>query len=306
MSQIKTKRRNVKTGVRRRLDAEDVSTGFEGFEDVSTGFTDIKSASIKVSSGGEHASWKVIAKNTAEEEAKNARREELKKKKKIGTQLGANWKQMQIWSKRLQEEDVSEADYAQRMVAAQQRQYMATYLKNQGGWKLAQIKKLTDEELKEKIEYLMRSMERFVSMDTEKESRKRTGVELQTESSKKLKPDTREDVSVPKEKDKEKGLQKTPESTKSGIEEDVEAYMEERVDEPSSEEFPMGSILQEPAPAKIVKWPGEEFERVLWDLKTIFSSTFYKECCLELKHINKRLISPTDPELANLCLKELL
>ncbi|GJU11939.1 hypothetical protein Tco_1134335 [Tanacetum coccineum] len=200
-------------------------------------------------------------------------------------------------------EDVSEADYAQRMVGlisqrrkliaeqkakaqrdkpmtqAQQRQYMATYLKNQGGWKLAQIKKLTDEELKEKFEYLMRSMERFVPMDTEKESRKRTGVELQTESSKKLKSDTREDVSVPKEKDKEsvkreeefeikkpvlrytkrkslarKGLQKKPESAKSGTEEDVEAYMEERVDEPSSEEFPMSSIPQGPAPAKIVKW----------------------------------------------------
>ncbi|GJX52296.1 hypothetical protein Tco_0280665, partial [Tanacetum coccineum] len=53
LTQIKTKRRNVKTGVRRRLDAEDVSTGFE---DVSTGFIDIKSASEKVSSGGEHVS----------------------------------------------------------------------------------------------------------------------------------------------------------------------------------------------------------------------------------------------------------
>ncbi|GJS87396.1 hypothetical protein Tco_0770032 [Tanacetum coccineum] len=162
------------------------------------------------------------------------------------------------------------------MTQAQQRQYMATYLKNQGGWKLAQIKKLTDEELKEKFEYLMRSMERFVPMGTEKESRKRTGVELQTESFKKLKSDTREDVSVPKEKDKEsvrrrgielksqfkiyktgkslarKGLQKKPESAKSSTEEDVEAYMEARVDEPSSEEFPMGSIPQGPAPAKIV------------------------------------------------------
>ncbi|GJX39964.1 hypothetical protein Tco_0254954 [Tanacetum coccineum] len=177
-------------------------------------------------------------------------------------------------------EDVSEADYAQRMVGlisqrrkliaeqkakaqrdkpmtqAQQRQYMATYLKNQGGWKLAQIKKLTDEELKVNFEYLMRSMERFVPMDIEKAR-----------------------SSVPKEKDKEsvkreeefeikkpvlrytkrkslarKGLQKKPESAKSGTEEDVEAYMEERVDEPSSEEFPMSLIPQGPAPAKIVKW----------------------------------------------------
>ncbi|GJW62226.1 hypothetical protein Tco_0111561 [Tanacetum coccineum] len=165
------------------------------------------------------------------------------------------------------------------MTQAQQRQYMATYLKNQGGWKLTKIKNLTDEELKEKIEYLMRSMERFVPMDTEKEIRKRIGVEFQTESSKKLKSDTRDDVSVSRDKDREpvkreeeiktkkpilrytkrkslarKGLQKRTESAKSGTEEDVEAYMEERVDEPSSEEFSMSSIPQGQAPAKIVKW----------------------------------------------------
>ncbi|GJT15008.1 hypothetical protein Tco_0873714 [Tanacetum coccineum] len=334
LSQIKTKRRNVKTGVRRRLDAEDVSTGFE---DVSTGFTDIKSASEKVSSGGEHvsasqregkavleetpqtkrtkkqireeqASLAEIARIQAEEEAENARREELKrqdelaakrlqeelelsepqKKRMAQVQEAAQFYTEEDWDtirakllanadlvKEIAGEDVSEAAYAQRMVGlisrrrkliveqkaksqrdkpmtqAQQRQYMATYLKNQGGWKLAQIKKFTDEELKEKFEYLMRSMERFVPMDTEKESRKRTGVELQTESSKKIKSDTRKDVSVPKEKDKElvkteeefeikkpvlkytkrkclarKGLQKKPESTKSGTEEDVESYME--------------------------------------------------------------------------------
>ncbi|GJU19385.1 hypothetical protein Tco_1152727 [Tanacetum coccineum] len=245
------------------------------------------------------------------DEAENARREELKrqdelaakrlqeelelseaqKKRMAQVQEAAQFYTEEDWDtirakleanadlvKEIAGEDVSEADYAQRMVGlisqrrkliaeqkakaqrdkpmtqAQQRQYMATYLKNQGGWKLAQIKKLTDEELKEKFKYLMRSMERFVPMDTEKESRKRTSVELQTESSKKLKSDTREDVSVPKEKAKEKGLQKKPESAKSGTEEDVEAYMAERVDEPSSEEFPISSIPQGPAPAKIVKW----------------------------------------------------
>ncbi|GJW84347.1 hypothetical protein Tco_0157492 [Tanacetum coccineum] len=383
LSQIKTNRRNVKTGVRRRLDAEDVSTGFTevstgftevstgftedstGFTDVSTGFTDIKSASEKVSSGGEHvsasqredkavleethqtkrtkiqireeqASLAEIARIQAEEEAKNARREELKrqdelaakrlqeklklfeaqKKRMAQVQEAAQFYTEEDWDtirakleanadlvKEIAGEDVSEADYAQRMVGlisqrrkliaeqkakaqrdkpmtqSQQRQYMATYLKNRGGWKLAQIKKLTNEQLKDKFEYLMRSMERFVPMDIEKESRKRTGVELQTESSKKLKSDTREDVFVPKEKDKEsvkreeefeikkpvliytkrkslarKGLQKKHGSAKSGTQEDVEAYMEERVDEPSSEEFPMGSIPQGPAPAKIVKW----------------------------------------------------
>ncbi|GKE74402.1 hypothetical protein Tco_1536443, partial [Tanacetum coccineum] len=52
-----------------------------------------------------------------------------------------------------------------------------------------------------------------------------------------------------------KGLHKNKsESARSDTEEDVEAYMDERVDEPSSEEFQMGSISQGSAPAKIVKW----------------------------------------------------
>ncbi|GJR70802.1 putative ribonuclease H-like domain-containing protein [Tanacetum coccineum] len=347
LSQIKTKRRNVKTGVRRRLDAEDVSTGFE---DVSTGFTDIKSASEKVSSGGEHvsasqregkavleetpqtkrtkkqireeqASLAEIARIQAEEEAENARREELKrqdelaakrlqeelelseaqKKRMAQVQEAAQFYTEEDWDtirakleanadlvKEIAGEDVSEADYAQRM--AHQRQYMATYLKNQGGWKLAQIKKLTDEELKVKFEYLMRSMER-------------------------------EDVSVPKEKDKEsvkreeefeikkpvlrytkrkslarKGLQKKPESAKSGTEEDVEAYMEERVDEPSSEEFPMSLLndltrddLKELYRLMMLKYgdnrPEEEFERVLWgDLKTMFDPPSEEDAIWKLPH----------------------
>ncbi|GJV12536.1 hypothetical protein Tco_1354077 [Tanacetum coccineum] len=137
LSQIKTKRRNVKTGVRRRLDAEDVSTGFEdvstgfedvstGFEDVSTGFTDIKSASEKVSSGGEH-------------------------------------------------------------VSASQREGKAVL-----------------EETPRPKEYKKQIEKSRLSFGRNKQAYK-------------------------------KGLQKKPESAKSGTEEDVEAYMEERVDEPSFE-----------------------------------------------------------------------
>ncbi|GJS87395.1 hypothetical protein Tco_0770031 [Tanacetum coccineum] len=92
LSQIKTKRRNVKSEVRRRLDAEDVSTGFEdvsiGFEDVSTGFTDIKSASeknqkTKKQIKEEQASLAKIARIQAEEEPENARREELKRQDEL-------------------------------------------------------------------------------------------------------------------------------------------------------------------------------------------------------------------------------
>ncbi|GKE77285.1 hypothetical protein Tco_1543405, partial [Tanacetum coccineum] len=88
LSQIKTKRRNVKAGVRRRLDAEDVSIGFEdvstgfedvstSFEDVSTGFTDIKSASEKVSLVIQD--FGPTSGIRAEDEDENARREELKR-----------------------------------------------------------------------------------------------------------------------------------------------------------------------------------------------------------------------------------
>ncbi|GJT44447.1 hypothetical protein Tco_0953162 [Tanacetum coccineum] len=221
LSQIKTKRRNVKTGVRRRLDAEDVSTGFEGFEEVSTGFTDIKFASENVSfcSFGEQMNigCKKIAKGVRGLEAQ--RNEWLKCKRDAQFYTEEDWDTIRA---KLE----ANADL---------------------------VKEIAGEDVSEAI-MLRECMERFMPMDIEKESRKRNGEELQTESSKKLKSDIREDVSVPKEKDNEKGLQRKPESTKSGTEEDVEAYMEERVDEPSSEEFPMGIIPQGPAPAKIVKW----------------------------------------------------
>ncbi|GJU93527.1 hypothetical protein Tco_1318283 [Tanacetum coccineum] len=103
----------------------------------------------------------------------------------------------------------------------------------------------------------------------------RTGINLQAEVFKKQKitdvPDVTKDESVKREEEfkvqqpilrynirkslARKGLQKNKsESARSDTEEDVEAYMDERVDEPSSEEFQMGSIPQGSAPAKIVKW----------------------------------------------------
>ncbi|GJT42164.1 ribonuclease H-like domain-containing protein [Tanacetum coccineum] len=250
------------------LDTLSVLGKFDGKCD--EGFlVDIKSASEKVSSGSEHvsqrqgktiledtpqtkrtkkqikeeqASLAKIARIQAEDEAENERREELKR-------------QDELAAKRLQEElELSEAQ-KKRMAQVQE----AAQFYTEENWDIIWAKLEANANLKK--------------------SRKRTGEELQIESSKKLKSDTREDVSVPKEKDKEsvkkeegfeikkpvlrytkrkslgrKGLQRKPESAKSGTEEDVEAYMEERVDEPSSEEFPMSSIPQGPAPAKIVKW----------------------------------------------------
>ena len=63
------------------------------------------------------------------------------------------------------------------MTPTQQRTYMSTYLKHQGSWTLAQLKKLSFEEIKEKYESLVRSIANFVPMGAE-DRVKRLGPEL--------------------------------------------------------------------------------------------------------------------------------
>ncbi|GJR40756.1 hypothetical protein Tco_1216440 [Tanacetum coccineum] len=157
-------------------------------------------------------------------------------------------------------------------------EYMIKYLKSQGNnWKIGQLKKLKPNELKEEFDKCIEKVEKFIPMNSELEASKlkRTGINLQAEVFKKQKitdvPDVTKDESVKREEEfkvqqpilrynirkslARKGLQKNKsESARSDTEEDVEAYMDERVDEPSSEEFQMGSIPQGSAPAKIVKW----------------------------------------------------
>ncbi|GJS72484.1 hypothetical protein Tco_0705325 [Tanacetum coccineum] len=74
------------------------------------------------------------------------------------------------------------------MTQTQQRTYMSNYLKHQGSWTSAQLKKLSDEEIKAKYERLVRSIANFVPMGAE-ERVKRLGPELQSDTSKKYKKD---------------------------------------------------------------------------------------------------------------------
>ncbi|GKA14525.1 hypothetical protein Tco_0694171 [Tanacetum coccineum] len=235
LSQIKTKRRNVKTGVRRRLDAEDVSTGFEDQDE--------------------------LAAKRLQEELKLS---EAQKKRMAQVQEAAQFYTEEDWDtirakleantnlvKEIAGEDVSEVDYAQRMVGLiSQRGKLIAEQKA----KAQRDKPMTQTPEKDSIwHYLRISIEKFVPMDTKKESRKRTGVELQTKSSKKLKSDTREDVSVPKEKDKE-SVKREEEfeikkpvlryTKRKSLQEDV-GY------EPSSEEL-YEFISQGQAPAKLL------------------------------------------------------
>ncbi|GJS36544.1 hypothetical protein Tco_0534926 [Tanacetum coccineum] len=75
------------------------------------------------------------------------------------------------------------------MTQSQLRTYMSNYLKNQGTWKLTQLKKLTFEEVKSEFEKLVRQVDTFVPMSFEatKESLKKFGVELQAKTVKRLK-----------------------------------------------------------------------------------------------------------------------
>ncbi|GJS39956.1 hypothetical protein Tco_0564999 [Tanacetum coccineum] len=63
---------------------------------------------------------------------------------------------------------------------------MSTYLKHQGSRTFAQLKKLSDEEIKAKYERLVRSIANFVPMGAE-ERVKRPGPELESDTSKKQK-----------------------------------------------------------------------------------------------------------------------
>ncbi|GJY38451.1 hypothetical protein Tco_0424815 [Tanacetum coccineum] len=232
-----------KTGLRRKLDADEVNNGEginTGFTDVNTAFEEIKSGDDEVNSGDEsiislpkigeeQASLAEIVRLQAQEEAENARKAELQRQDALIT-------------KRVQDE--LELSETQKNRMAQVHEAAKYYTEED--WDHLKPRKLM-----------------------------RTGIKLQAEVFKKQKitdvPDVTKDESVKREEEfkvqqpilrynirkslARKGLQKNKsESARSDTEEDVEAYMDERVDEPSSEEFQMGSIPQGSAPAKIVKW----------------------------------------------------
>ncbi|GJU98370.1 hypothetical protein Tco_1327641 [Tanacetum coccineum] len=219
-------------------------------------------------------------------------------------------------TKSLQGENVSSDDFAKRMVdminqkkkyyaeqkakaerdkpmtQAQQRDYMSTFIKNQSSWKMAQLKKLTFEELKVEFEKLMRSIESFVPMGSE-ERVKRPGVQLEQESSKKQKTVGIEEVPVIEESTAE------PVTAQYETEEEREAHMKDKVTDPSSDSdiridiirrdgsdkiyMSFGAILKDFSRDDLTELyrlvikkyeanrPEEMYDIVLWgDLKTMF------------------------------------
>ncbi|GJW72594.1 hypothetical protein Tco_0129511 [Tanacetum coccineum] len=170
---------------------------------------------------------KMIAKRMAEEEALS----EQQKKRKAQVQFEAQFYTEEDWdairakleanaelTKDVLGKDLLEQDFAKRMVEmvnqrkkhfaeerakakrnkpmtqSQLRIYMSNYLKNQGTWKLSQLKKLKFEEIKEEFDKLVQQIDTFVPINLEatKAKLKRYGEELQTKTLKKQRIDDKD------------------------------------------------------------------------------------------------------------------
>ncbi|GJV75542.1 hypothetical protein Tco_1507126 [Tanacetum coccineum] len=81
------------------------------------------------------------------------------------------------------------------MTQSQLKTYMMNYLKNQGTWKLSQLKNLSFEEVKKEFDKLVKQVESFapINFEATKASLKRFGEELQTKTPKRLKDDEAKD-----------------------------------------------------------------------------------------------------------------
>ncbi|GKE16087.1 hypothetical protein Tco_1423664, partial [Tanacetum coccineum] len=91
-------------------------------------------------------------------------------------------------------EERAKAKRSKPMTQSQLRIYMSIYLKNQGTWKLTQLKKLSFEEIKQEFDKLVKQVDIFVPMSFEatKAKLKRYGEELQTKTPKKQKIDDKD------------------------------------------------------------------------------------------------------------------
>ncbi|GKB94010.1 hypothetical protein Tco_0980147 [Tanacetum coccineum] len=90
------------------------------------------------------------------------------------------------------------------MTQSQLKTYMMNYLKNQGTWKLSQLKNLSFEEVKEEFDKLVKQVVSFapINFEATKASLKRFGEELQTKTSKRLKSDEAKDAEPTKKSGK--------------------------------------------------------------------------------------------------------
>ncbi|GJQ92273.1 putative ribonuclease H-like domain-containing protein [Tanacetum coccineum] len=198
-------------------------------------------------------------------------------------------------------EERAKARRSKPMTQSLLRNYMMNYLKNQGTWKLTQLKKLSFEEVKEEFDKLVKQVESFVPINIEatKAQLKRYGEELQTEISKKQRIDVSdtEEKGVHKEiqeTDKEESVEAmnpTPLDTKSNIvanwkifqQGERSIYQIIRANGADTVYMSFGAMLKDFTREDLIELyrlvmqkygtnrPKDAYDRVLWsDLRTMF------------------------------------
>ncbi|GKE11725.1 hypothetical protein Tco_1415276 [Tanacetum coccineum] len=245
-----------------------------GFEDISTGFEEVNTGGLRVSTGSgpvssargqrEGKAPMIVEENQAPKRTKEQIQQEEATQHyseedwdAIRAKLEANAELTKsVLGKELPEEDFvkkmvelvnqrkkffaeerAKSRRSKPMTQSQLRNYMMNYLKNQGTWKLTQLKKLSFEEVKEEFDKLVKQVESFVPMNIEatKAQLKRYGEKLQTKISKKQTIDdkdvsdeekvteVKEEESVKrtgkrkKQKARKEAMNPTPLDTKSNI-----------------------------------------------------------------------------------------
>ncbi|GJZ09262.1 hypothetical protein Tco_0543545 [Tanacetum coccineum] len=138
--------------------------------------------------------------------------------------------------KKLFAEERAKAKRNKPMTQSQLKTYMMNYLKNQGTWKITQLKKLSFEEVKEEFDKLVKQIESFapISFEATKASLKRFGEELQTKTPKRLKED-KDDESKEDEPTKKSGRRRK-QMARKGMHTSVDRNDSEESDEIGEQE----------------------------------------------------------------------
>ncbi|GKG22004.1 hypothetical protein Tco_0384599, partial [Tanacetum coccineum] len=127
------------------------------------------------------------------------------------------------------------------MTQSQLNSYMMNYLKNQGTWKLSQLKNLSFEEVKKEFDKLVKQVESFapINFEATKASLKRFSEELQTKTPKRLKDDKDDEARDDEAKDDEstkKFGKRRKQMARKGVHTSVDKDDSEGLDEDSEQD----------------------------------------------------------------------
>ncbi|GJV64573.1 hypothetical protein Tco_1475401 [Tanacetum coccineum] len=181
--------------------------------------------------------------------------------------------------------------------------YMSNYLKNQGTWKISQLKKLKFEEIKEikeEFDKLVQQIDTFVPINLEatKAKLKRYGEELQTKTLKKQRFDDKYVPAI-----REKVAKSAQEDSETDKEESVEAMNPTPLTTKSDIYMSFGAMVKDFTRKDVIELyrlvmqkygtnrPEDAYDRVLWsDLKTMFDPPLNEDAIWSLP-LQQKMVS---------------